>query len=130
MRIDLIRDKLIGKPYLRLMETNVFFIPERLRAYDDNLFVVFNTYKQWFEIHTLANKDGSTFGLCIPYPELDARAEYLVRRNNLRTRGRKVFTEMDEHNEKLEKSIERAKKNEREAMAKDMRPLVKKLAEL
>ncbi len=123
-----IKHRLIDKPHLIPVFTNVYHIPERLRAYDSNLFVVFNTLKQWHEVHTLANKDRDTFGLCIPYSELDARAEYLVRRNNIRVRGKEIFREMDEHNEKLERSIERAKKNEREAVARDIRPVIKKLA--
>ncbi len=129
MQNSKIYDRLIGKPHLIPMETNVYHIPERLKQYDPRLFVVFNVKKQWFELHSLANK-GNSFSLCIPYSELDARAIYLAKRNNIHIHGKKLFREIDEHNEQVERAIKRHKKNEREAMAKDMRPLIKKLAEV
>lgn len=123
---DLIRDRLRGKPHLLHVKTNVCFIPERLRRHDPSLFVVFNTLRQSFEVHSLENK-GDSFSLNLG-PELDARAEMLVRRNSIRIHGKKIFREIDEHNAELERSQERQRTNEINALARDMHKPVKKLA--
>jgi hypothetical protein len=121
-----IRDRLKGKHHLIPVFTSVFAIPERLKEYDENLFVVFNTKKQHFEVHSLANQ-GDTFGLTIPLNELDARTLYLVRKNNLRTRGKEIFREIDEHNERLEKANQNRRKDEIRDVAEKVHPAFKKL---
>jgi len=125
---DKIQDALRGKPYLKLVETNAYSIPERLQEYDHNLFVVFNTNRQKFEIHTLANKDNQTFGFMYPYDELDARALRLVRQFDVRLRGRAIERELDENNERLKKQIERQRKNDLRGIAEEMHPYFRNMA--
>lgn len=125
---DKIRQRLRGKPHLLPLYSNVYHIPERLRSYDDSIFVVFNTKKQRYEVHCLSNY-GDTFAFLTPFKELDARTITFYHKTNLRTRGRKIFDEMEEHNEELRRRNERAKSNEQEAIAKDeVYPRLKKVA--
>lgn len=124
---DNIRHRLKGKPYLLPMFTNVYRIPERLRAMDNQLFVVFNVKSQRYEVHSLANK-GSTFSLLVPFRELDARTEEYVRKFDLRARGEVIYREIDEHNERLLRAKERDKKNYIESAAREIYPLAKKAA--
>mgnify|MGYP001269110300 FL=1 len=121
-----IRERLRGKPHLIPVFSNVFDIPERLREYGENLFVVFNTKKQYFEIHSLANI-GNTFCFTVPLGELDARTLYLVRKNNLKTRGKEIFREIDEYNERLEKANQNRRKDEIRDVAEKVHPAYKKL---
>ena len=124
---DNIRHRLTGKPHLLPVFSNVYHIPERLKAMDSNLFVVFNVKSQRYEVHSLANK-GHTFGFLIPFRELDARAEHYARKLDLRTRGDLIYREIDEHNERLERSNKRQKQNDFDAAAREIRPLAKKVA--
>jgi len=122
-----INERLRGKHHLRPLFTSTYFIPERLSEYDPNLFVVFNTKKQRYEVHSLANK-GDTFGFVVPLNELDYRTLYLARKNNLRTRGKQIFREIDEANEKLERSNARQRDNEIRAIAEELKPVFAKVA--
>ena len=121
-----IYDRLSRKHHLIPIFSSVTHIPERLREYDENLFVVLNTRKQCYEVHSLANK-GDTFCLMIPLGELDARTLYLVRKNNLHTRGKEIFKEIDKHNERLERSNERRRRDEIRAAGEEMYPAFRKL---
>lgn len=126
-REDHIYDRLQGKPHLIPVFTNVYRIPERLKELDENFFVVFNTKKQMFEIHSLANK-GDTYGITIPLQELDARVFPIVRRANLRVRGKEIFREIDRHNERLKKSNERRNRDEIRALAGEVKSAFAKMA--
>ncbi len=122
-----IYDRLQGKPYLRPVFTSTHEIPERLRAYDPQLFVVLNIKTNRFEIHSLANV-GNTFCLAVGMDELDARLLHTVRKCNLKTRGPEIFREIDYENEKLEKSIERKRQNDLMGVAEEMHPYFRDLA--
>lgn len=126
MRKDRIRERLRWKPHLLLVENDVFNIAERLRRHDPSLFVVFNTLRQQYEVHSLENK-GDSFSLNLG-PELDARAEMLVRRNSIRIHGKKLFRDMDERNAAVERSQERKRHNDIDAFARELHKPVKKLA--
>lgn len=121
-------DCLSDRPHLRLVETNVYSIPERLQEHDPNLFVVFNVKRQKFEIHTLANKDGQTFGMMYPHDTLDGRALVMVCKYDFRIRGRSIIREFEEHNAKVDRSSERQRKNDIRGIAEETRPYFKKLA--
>lgn len=45
------RAALAGRPWLHLVETNVYRIPERLNEMDRDLFAVFNFKQSVFEVH-------------------------------------------------------------------------------
>lgn len=128
-KLNHIHDRLRGKPHLKLIETNVVKIPERLEQYDSNLFLVFNAKKQQYEVHSLANR-GSTYCITVPYEDLDYRTIELFAKGNIRTRGIKaIIREMDMHNETIEKRREKHRKSNINAMAREMRPVFKKMAE-
>ncbi len=122
-----IYDRLRGKTHLRPIFTSTLEIPERLREMDPNYFLVFNTKTQKYEVHNLAHK-GNTYGVTIYYEELDYRTLYITRASDLRVRGKNLFREIDEHNERLEKSNERQRRNDLRAIAGEMKPYFAKAA--
>lgn len=132
------------RPHLLLVLSSVYQIPERLREYDPNLFVVLNTVRNiekaegvpvsertpfppgaipkwgaWYEIHSLAHK-GNTFAMAVPYGELDARILRDVWSGDLRMRGKRIFREIDEHNERVEALNRRALRTQAEAIAREL----------
>ena len=115
------------KPHHIPLFTSAYDIPKRLKEIDSNLFVVFNTKTQKFEIHSLANK-GSTFSMNVPFRTLDARLENFVRKFDLKRHGRKIYRDMDRENEELERSIKRQRSNDLHGIADEIHPYVKKLA--
>lgn len=121
---------LINKPYLRLLGSSLFYIPERVSEYDENLFVVHNLRRDRYEVHSLANK-GDTFALHFPYKgEPDARLLTIIYQNDLRHKSLKqIVYEIDRHNEELEKRNENYRRSEINAWAKETRNLFKKFAE-
>ncbi len=123
----MIKDRLRGKPWLKPIFSNVFCIPERLRRNDPNLFVVFNSLTDKYEIHSLENK-GNSFSLQVPFEELDARIEEFVKKYDLRRHGRKIFYEMESKNEAIEKSMERDRANRSRNLADELYKPVKQLA--
>jgi hypothetical protein len=78
----------------------------RLQEYDPDLFVVWNSRRKKLEIHSLKHRP-FTYACDVPNNRLDARLEEEIRRGDIRVRGGKVFKEIEEHNERLEKSRER-----------------------
>ncbi len=117
-----VADRLQGKPHLEpLLCFGVYDIPRRLREYDPSLFVVRNHRRRRFEVHSVDNK-GSTFCCDVPYDQLDSRVEEAVKRGNIRVRGPQIFQEIDEYNERLERSMKRARRTELEGIAEEMHP--------
>lgn len=122
--------------------TSVYRIPERVYDYDPDLYVALNVSRQvdfakgrkpnpppagiipkwgaWYEIRSLKH------GLVMsnPFGELDTRILRKIWEGDLRMRGRRVFEEIDEHNERLAKQKEREWRNKNEALAHEIaRPL-------
>lgn len=114
-----IKRRLRGKPHLIPVYTNVYFVPERLKRIDPNLFVVFNRRTQKHEIHSLANI-GDTFALLVPFSELDGRCEQHVKKFDLKRHGKEIFRRMEEKNEELERANERQHKNDLQSIAREM----------
>jgi hypothetical protein len=128
-RKEEIRRQLWNKPHLKVMESNVLHIPERLYEYDPDLFVVFNIRSQKYEIHSLANK-GNTHCVTVPWNQLDVRAIELFAKGDQRRRSfKEIIREIDEYNEKLERRHEKYRRDELNAMAREVRPVFKRLAE-
>ncbi len=69
---------------------------------------------------------GSTFGFVVPYDELDSRTLDLVRELNLHIRGNIIFKEMEDSNEQLRRSLERKRRNDINAQAREMAPHFRK----
>lgn len=87
---------------LRLISSNCFDIPKRIRELDDNYRLYYNVRKNVIELHSL--RRNPTFQMVMPYKQLDARAVDYVRR----TRVDKILDEInqiDEYNQKLEEKI-------------------------
>ena len=123
-----IEDRLRGKPYLMLIETSVHDVPERVKEHDPDMFVVWNSMKKRYEIHSLANI-GDTFGMHVPFECLDYRTVFAVKKSDQKIRSvKEILREMDEHNERLTAQNEKDRRNEVNAMARELRPVFKKVA--
>ena len=107
-------------PYLVHVTDSVNDIPQRVKAYNNSLFVVWNARTEKFEIHSHENK-GSTYCFEVPHKTLDARVIEQIRRTDVRNRGMKIIEEMDESNRRLEEAEERKRKNWIEDVAKETR---------
>jgi len=118
-----------GKPWLKVLETSVYQIPERVRERYGSMFIVYNLWKERYEAHTLDNSGPDTFAFPIPLDQLDCRVLTIARRNDVYRRGAKeIHREMEEHNEKLRKRKEKYRRDDIRQFAKHIRPAVKKIA--
>lgn len=122
-----IKDRLHGRPHLIPVFTNVCHIPERLYEADPTSFFVWNTAEQRYEVHCLDNK-GDSYSMTVPYRELDVRILERIRRSDLRVRGLDIYREMDEINERLDTSAQRARQNELLGQCEEMTPYFRKVA--
>ena len=100
-----------------VIDTNVFFIPERLREIDRDYYVVRDLNRKVFEIHNSAQPHNS-YCLTVPYNELDCRALELVLKTRVQN-VEKIIAEMDADNAKLVKNSEKVFE-EAGSMAKDI----------
>lgn len=99
-----------GKEHLIPVFTNVTNIPERIKEYDPELFVVFNKKNQRYEIH--ARDSGETSYNCtIPYKDLDERALRYIRKNDIRVHGDKIFKRINQSEINYEERLKRDEKN-------------------
>lgn len=91
---------------------SVYEIPQRVNRYNSDLFTVFNTETQRFEIHS-AEHDGYLPSLqCVlPYKDLDARTERFIQKNDIRVRGQEIFREIEQSERDWEKRKERERRN-------------------
>jgi len=83
------------------IQSDTFYICERLKEIDESYFLVYNFKNNKFEVHSSA-LSGNTYCLTVPYPVLDERTVFLVRK----TRASNIdmlIKEMEEENEKKEK---------------------------
>ena len=119
-KLNEITDRLQGRSFLLPVETSVLNIPERLEEYDPNMFICFNSKTQGYEVHSLRNREGNTYALNIPWPELDSRVLKLVsRRDQNRRPLKEIIQEIDEHNETLERQKQATRDNELSGMARE-----------
>lgn len=117
-----VRERLQGKRHLQpIFSGGNYDMDRRLRDYDPGMFIVWNSKRQQYEVHTLSNR-GNTFAVPVPDNRLDARLEEKVRRGDIRTRGMAPFREIEEHNERLERSKEQSRKNDLKGIAEEMHP--------
>lgn len=88
-----------------LLESDPFYICQRIKEVDEGYFFVYNTSKKRYELHSSSQK-GSTFALVIPYDCLDERAIFLARKTRIENID-KLIREMDAENEKREKKLQK-----------------------
>lgn len=98
----------------------------RLQEYDPDLFLVYNYRRKKLEVHSLRHRP-FTYACDVPNNRLDARLEEAIRQGDIRVRGGKVFQEIEEHNERLEKSEERERHNNLIGIAEEMHPYFRRL---
>lgn len=103
-----------GKHHLKPVFTNVQDIPQRVKEYDPELFIVFNTKNQRFEIHS---KDGgeTTYNATIPYKDLDERTIRYIRKNDIRVHGMAIYDRIA----KSEQQAKERKEKERKQFTRD-----------
>lgn len=122
-----VEERLQGQYHLQPIFYSAYDIPRRLREYDPALFVVWNTGRECYEVHSLAHI-GSTYAADVPGNCLDARVEEVIRMGDLRIRGNKILTELFEHNKRVRERRERDAKNRRESVAEMLQPAFAKMA--
>lgn len=113
------------RPFMHLVEDNVLGIPKRIEEYDADMFVVFNSLKQKYELHSI-QFSGDTFQLTFPYDELDARALRHVWENDLAVHGKHIFNRIEKDEEKAKKDKDREMKNWIQDVASETRSMFAK----
>lgn len=87
-----------------IIDSDTFYIGERLREIDETYFLVYNFSKEKFEVHSSSQKD--TYCLTIPYNVLDERTLDYVQKTRS-TNIDQLVKEMDQENEKLQSKREK-----------------------
>ena len=84
---------------LKLITNDLFDVATRLVAVNENYVVYYNTEKERYEVH-----DGvkNRLEFVVPYDELDARTVEYARYSRVEN-SKKIFDEVERHNERLEK---------------------------
>lgn len=83
------------------IESDCLNIIKRIKAVDEDYFVVFNLDKKKFELHN-KSQGGNTYCLTFPFDTLDERAVTLVLKTRVQNSDA-IFEEMQRENEKQEK---------------------------
>lgn len=117
--------RLKDRPFSHLVETNVYDIPKRIEEYDADMFVVFNSLKQKYELHSL-QYPGDTFQTTFPFNELDARALRHVWENDLSVHGKEIFKRIERDESKAKKDKDRDMKNWIQAVASETKSMFAK----
>ncbi len=88
-----------------LLESDPFYISDRIKEVDENYYFVFNKRENRIELHRSNQKD-STLSLVLPYDCLDERAIFLARKTRIENLN-KIIDEIDKENELREKKLHR-----------------------
>lgn len=120
-------DRLRGKPYLEPIFNDVYGVSRLIQEYDPQMFLVWDVRRKKYEIHSLGNQ-GSTYGCDVPNNRLDSRVLQEIRKGDLRIRGDKIFKEIEERNDFIERSIERQRRDDIKAAAVEMKSAFAKVA--
>lgn len=83
------------------IESDCLDIIKRIKAVDEDYFVVFDLDKKKFELHN-KSQGGNTYCLTFPFDSLDERAVTLVLKTRVQNSDA-LFEEMQRENEKQEK---------------------------
>lgn len=81
----------------KVIQSDTYYICERLKEIDSSYFIVFNFEKNKFEIHSSEQK-GDSYCLTIPYDVLDERTINLVKKTRA-INVDKLIEEMDKEND-------------------------------
>ena len=89
----------------KVIQSDTYFICERLKEIDSSYFILFNFENNKFEIHSSMQR-GSTYCLTIPYEVLDERTVDLVKKTRANNVD-KLIEEIDQENERIQKQREK-----------------------
>lgn len=106
-----IESVLLKNPHLRLIEDDLYHIARRIKEIGKGYFIVFNSQKEHYEIHSTENLGWDTHCLTVPYARLDNRTLQLCRETNVRMHGDRIMREIEAHNAKLESVNEKDFRN-------------------
>ncbi len=85
------------------IESDCLGILERLKAIDEDYFIVRNLDKNTFEVHN-RKQPKNTYCLTIPYDVLDERTVSLVLKTRIQNSD-EIFREIERENSKREKAV-------------------------
>ncbi len=83
------------------LKQDALFVTERLKEIDQSYYLVFNTIKGKYEVHSYA-QNGCTYCLTCPHEALDERLVELTRKTR-RENLNELLKEIDKENEKIER---------------------------
>lgn len=109
---------LANRPHLTPVYSHVTDIPARIKEYDPELFIVFNTRNQRYEVHSREAGE-TTYNATLPYKDLDARSERYVRKNDIRVHGMKIFERIFRSEEKAAEAKAKASRENTRAFASE-----------
>lgn len=98
------------RPHLLPVFTHVTDIPQRVKQYDPELFIAFNTKNQRFEVHSKEAGE-TTYNATLPYKDLDERSLRYIRKNDIRVHGMAIFDRIFKSEQKAEKQKEKDRRN-------------------
>jgi hypothetical protein len=105
--------------------SSIHNIPERVNEYNTNLFVVFNTMKQKYEIHSIEHGAGMDSYQCtVPYDRLDVRITWYLWENDLRVHGNEIFKRIEQGEQDHEKRNKRKFHNWAQDVASETRTMI------
>lgn len=113
-----IRILLDDQPHLTPVFTSTLNVPERIKEYDDTLFLAFNNNNERFEIHSIDSVP-TTFNATLPYKALDERAIRYIKKNDIRLHGDQIHKRIEEQERRAEKARERDASRRRHDFAKE-----------
>jgi hypothetical protein len=113
-----IRVLLENQPHLTPVFTSTLNVPERVKEYDDTLFLAFNNENGRFEIHSIDSVP-TTYNATLPYKNLDARTVRYIRKNDIRVHGDLIHKRIEEQEQRAEKERERDAARRRQDFAKE-----------
>ncbi|MDD4565734.1 MAG: hypothetical protein PHE79_09720 [Eubacteriales bacterium] len=93
---------LLTRPWLRLIENDVYHISKRIKDIEPGYFICYNTLRGAFEVHSSDNKGFDTYCFKVPYSELDYRTLQLCRETNLAMHGDMIYKKMKEENARID----------------------------
>lgn len=99
-----------GRPHLSPVFSSALNIPERVKAYDADLFIVFNMNNERFEVHSY-DAGETSYNATLPFKSLDARTIRYIRKNDIRVHGMKIYDRINQSEERHKKSKEKKEKD-------------------
>lgn len=107
---SIIRGMLNDRNYLIPIFNSAYNIPQMVKGYDKDLFIVFNNKRERYELHSIASYFPSIRGwttyLMVLGTELDMRVIDKIYMNDFQKHGKHMLQEIDDHNDMIKESSE------------------------